>query len=108
MTMSISCASIRLTNSAAFAGDQIVSLVTIAVRASGHKAATSSAMRSTPGPQATSESSSLHSGHARGVGMTWPQWWQLSRRTSRCSTIQAVQLGHWKRWPQVRHKVSGA
>ena len=38
MTMSISPASIRATNSAALAGDQIVSEVTIAVRASGNSA----------------------------------------------------------------------
>ncbi len=50
MTMSISPASIRPTNSAALAGDQIVSEVTIAVRASGKRAVTSSAIRSTPGP----------------------------------------------------------
>ena len=47
-------------------------------------------------------------GRRAGGGMIWPQWWQASRRTSRCSTIQAVQFGHWKRWPQWRHKVSGA
>ena len=82
--------------------------VTTAVRASGNSAATSSAMRSTPGPQATRLSSSPHSGHSRGGGMTWPQWWQARRCISRCSTIHAVQLGHWKRCPQVRHKVSGA
>jgi hypothetical protein len=70
--------------------------------------ATSSAMRSTPGPQATRLSSSPHSGQALGGGITWPQWWQASRCISRCSTIQAVQLGHWKRWPQWRHRVSGA
>ena len=45
---------------------------------------------------------------ACGGGMTWPQWWQARRCISRCSTIQAVQLGHWKRWPQWRHRVSGA
>ena len=90
------------------AGDQIVSEVTIAVRASGNSAATSSAMRSTPGPQATRLSSSPHSGQALGGGMTWPQWWQARRCISRCSTIHAVQLGHWKRWPQWRHRVSGA
>ena len=82
--------------------------VTIAVRASGNSSATSSAMRSTPGPQATRLSSSPHSGQALGGGMTWPQWWQARRCISRCSTIQAVQLGHWKRWPQWRHRVSGA
>ena len=89
-------------------GDQIVSEVTIAVRASGKSAATSSAIRSTPGPQATRLSSSPHSGQALGGGMTWPQWWQARRWMRRCSTIQAVQLGHWKRWPQWRHRVSGA
>ena len=47
-------------------------------------------------------------GQARGGGMTWPQWWQARRASNRCSTIQAVQFGHWKRWPQWRHKVSGA
>ena len=62
----------------------------------------------TPGPTGTKLSSSPHSGQARGGGMMWPQWWQARRWTSRCSTIQAVQLGHWKRWPQWRHKVSGA
>ena len=89
-------------------GDQMVSEVTIAVRASGNSSATSSAMRSTPGPQATRLSSSPHSGQASGGGMTWPQWWQARRCISRCSTIHAVQLGHWKRWPQWRHRVSGA
>ena len=86
----------------------MVSEVTIAVRASGNSAATSSAMRSTPGPQATRLSSSPHSGQALGGGMTWPQWWQASRCISRCSTIHAVQFGHWKRCPQWRHRVSGA
>ena len=108
MTMSIASASICATNSAARAGDQMVSDVTIAVRASGKSAATSSAIRSTPGPQATRLSSSPHSGQAFGGGITWPQWWQASRRISRCSTIHAVQLGHWKRWPQWRQRVSGA
>ena len=89
-------------------GDQIVSEVTIAVRASGNSSATSSAIRSTPGPQATRLSSSPHSGQALGGGITWPQWWQARRCMSRCSTIQAVQFGHWKRWPQWRHRVSGA
>ena len=41
--------------------------------------ATSSAMRSTPGPQATSESGSPHLGHFSGSGSEKPQWWQLSR-----------------------------
>ena len=50
MTMSIAPASIAPTNSAARSGDQMVSEVTIAVRASGNSSATSSAMRSTPGP----------------------------------------------------------
>ena len=48
------------------AGDQMVSLVTIAVRASGNSAATSSAMRSTPGPQATRLSSLAAFGAGRG------------------------------------------
>ena len=108
MTMSISPASIAATNSAARCGDQMVSEVTIAVRASGNSSATSSAIRSTPGPQATRLSSSPHSGQALGGGITWPQWWQARRCISRCSTIHAVQLGHWKRWPQWRHRVSGA
>ena len=47
--------------------------VAMATRACGHSAFTSSAMRSTPGPQATRLSSSLHSGQKRGAGMTWPQ-----------------------------------
>ena len=108
MMISTSPPSTLSTNSAALAGDHRVSLVTIAVRASGKRSATSSATRSTPGPQATRLSSSSHSGHSRGGGMTWPQWWQASRWTSRCSTIHAVQFGHWMRWPHVRHKVSGA
>ena len=53
--------------------DQIVSDVTTAVRASGKSAATSSAIRSTPGPQATNVSSFWHSGHSRGTGSTCPQ-----------------------------------
>ena len=71
--MSIAPSSIRATKSAARAGDQIVSDVTTAVRASGKSAATSSAIRSTPGPQATNVSSFWHSGHSRGTGSTCPQ-----------------------------------
>ena len=48
-------------------------------RASGKRSATSSAMRSTPGPQATSESGSPHLGHFSGIGSEKPQWWQSSR-----------------------------
>ena len=44
----------------------------------------------------------------RAAAVSWPQWWQARRCDSRCSTIQAVQLGHWKRRPQLRHSVSGA
>ena len=64
-------------------GDQMVSEVTIAVRASGNSSATSSAMRSTPGPQATRLSSSPHSGHGPpghggifsscSCGLSWPR-----------------------------------
>lgn len=54
-------------------GDHIVSEVTTAIFASGNKAVASSAIRSTPGPQATKVSSPSHSGQARGVGRTWPQ-----------------------------------
>src|SRR3712207_8213962 len=91
--MSIAPASIWPTNSAALAGDQIVSEVTMAVRASAKRAWTSSAIRSTPGPTGTRLSSSWHSGQRRGGGMIWPQWWQARRWTSRGSTIQAVQFG---------------
>jgi len=31
---------------------------------------------------------------ASGGGTSCPQWWQASRRESRCSTSQALQLGH--------------
>src|SRR3546814_6227922 len=68
MMMSTSPASTWATNSAALAGDHRVSLVTIAVRASGKRSFTSSATRSTPGPQATRLSSSSHSGQSRGGG----------------------------------------
>jgi hypothetical protein len=57
-------ASTEATNSATFSGDHSVSEVTMA-RAPAAAARTSSAIRSTPGPQATSESGSLHSGQAR-------------------------------------------
>ena len=66
-------------------------------RASGKSSATSSASRSTPGPQAVSESDRPHSGTLSGRRSTWPQWWQTSARRKRCSTSQAVQFGHWKR-----------
>ena len=69
---------------------------------------TSSAMRSTPGPQATRWSSVPHSGQASGRVSLWPQWWQTSWPRKRCSTSQAEQSGHWKRWPQTRQSVSGA
>ena len=50
-----------------------VSLDAIATRASGNTLANSSATRSTPGPQAISILSVLHSGQASGVCMSKPQ-----------------------------------
>ena len=96
------------TSAAISACVRIVSDVAIRARASGHVAATSSASRSTPGPDATRLSTSPQEGQAFGVGMLCPQWWQISIRRSRCSTSQAVQLGQLIRSPQARHRVSGA
>ena len=83
--------------SAIFSGVLSVSEVTSATLASGSSSATSSAIRSTPGPHATRQSSVPHSGQASGMGTSWPQWWQASRCEKRCSTSHAVQFGHWKR-----------
>ncbi len=80
----------------------------VSVRASGKSSAASSARRSTPGPQAVRLSTSWHSGQSLGLGSTWPQWWQTSAARKRCSTSHAEQLGHSKRWPQERQRVSGA
>ena len=49
------------------------------MRASGKRSATSSAMRSTPGPQATRLSSASHFGQRFGSGSEKPQWWQFRR-----------------------------
>ena len=64
--------------------------------------------RSTPGPTGDRLSVSPQFGQASGRGSEWPQWWQRSTPRKRCSTSQVEQLGHWKRWPQVRQSVSGA
>ena len=78
------------------------------VRASGKRAATSSASRSMPGPTAVRLSVASQLGQAFGRGSEWPQWWQRRTPRKRCSTSQVEQFGHWKRWPQVRQRVSGA
>ncbi len=84
------------------------SLDRIARRASGKSSATSSAMRSTPGPQATSDSSAPQLGHSSGRGTNLPQWWHSRRWRKRCSTSQAEQFGHSKRKPHLRQSVTGA
>ena len=43
-------------------------------RESGNNSATSSAMRSMPGPHATSEFSASQFGHFSGIGTNLPQW----------------------------------
>jgi hypothetical protein len=63
-------------------------------RLSGNSSAASSAIRSTPGPQGTSESMLPHSTQAPGMRSTWPQWWHTSARRKRCSTSQVEQFGH--------------
>jgi hypothetical protein len=108
MTASTSPASIRRTISVAAFGPVSVSLVAISQRRSGNSAATSSASRSTPGPQAASVSAAPHAGHVLGIGRLWPQWWQTRRPINRCSTSQAVHDGHGSRKPQPRQSVSGA
>ena len=47
-------------------------------------------------------------GKSSAAARRWPQWWQTSAARKRCSTSQAAQLGHSKRWPQERQRVSGA
>ena len=47
-------------------------------RFSGNSSATSSAMRSTPGPQATSVSNVPQAGAGLGRRSAWPQWWHTS------------------------------
>ena len=108
-TMSISPPPSRATNSAARAGDQMVS------RGDDRGARVGEQRRDLVGDALDARAAgdqavllAAFGAQALGGGMTWPQWWQARRCISRCSTIQAVQLGHWKRWPQWRHRVSGA
>jgi hypothetical protein len=76
--------------------------------AAGNTAATSSAIRSTPGPTAAKFCAAPQAGQVSGSAIPWPQWWQISRCKFLCSTSQAVQFGQAIRCPQCRHKVSGA
>ncbi len=73
MMMSASPASIFLMISRISISDGTRSEESMATRASGKRSATSSAMRSTPGPQATSASGSPHLGHFSGIGSAKPQ-----------------------------------
>ena len=77
-------------------------------RASGKSSATSSAMRSTPGPHGTSECSAPQFGHVSGIGTKVPQWWHSSLRRNLCSTSQAEQFGHSNLKPHFRQSVTGA
>ena len=105
---SSACVSTRRTSAATARGPVIVSLAMMAKRTSGKARVTSSASRSTPGPQAASVSSAPQAGQADGIDAELPQWWHSSRPARRCSTNQAVQFGQSKRWPQARHRVRGA
>ena len=108
MMRSTSRFAIRCAASAAACGPGMVSLAITSRRASGNTAATSSVMRSTPGPIGTRVASAAQVGQAGGIGSAWPQWWQVSSLRARCSTSQAVQFGQPMRCPQARHSVSGA
>ena len=63
-------------------------------RRSGKRSATSSAMRSTPGPHDTRLSKVPQAVQASGRRSAWPQWWQTSARRKRCSTSHVEQFGH--------------
>ena len=65
-----------------------------AIRASANVSSTSSASRSTPGPQATRWSSVPQFGQASGTGSLWPQWWHCNCARPLCSTIQLEQSSH--------------
>ena len=71
MSMSRSC--IRWTSALAAAGLCTVSLAIMSKRALGNRIATSSARRSTPGPQAAKESTASHSEQASGGRIDRPQ-----------------------------------
>ena len=61
----------------------------MASRASGQRAAASSARRSTPGPRVVIRPSTLQDGQAVGIGLVAPHWWQTRRLRKRCSTMRA-------------------
>ena len=73
---------------------EVISLETIAIRALGKRCFISSAMRSTPGPQAVNPVSEPHSGQVFGSGIEYPHWWQTRLFELLCSVNQAVQCGH--------------